>query len=807
MRRQLHILFLCVGCFLTVKSQEVVINEFMALNSTTLADCDGDYSDWIELYNAGDAVVSLEGWTITDNAGKPYKWMFPDISIPANGYLVIFASGKDRHDAKKELHTSFSLSGAGEYLGLIKPDGSVASEYAPSFPAQQTDVSYGLYLGQPTSMPTPTPGRPNQLGGLLAPMVSHQGGIQSKPIEVSLSVADSALRIYYTLNGDRPTAQNGTLYEKAIFINSSTPLSAVTVNPADMERTSPVVTRTYLFIDDIMRQPADPEGYPMTWSWRDSKSTFYPADYGMDPAICQSSVYHDAMIEAFGQLPSVCIVTNPDFLFSISESPDSGGIYVHTGKSYGKLGGEWERPASVEWYDPKSGDSFQINCGLRLHGGNSRNPGNSAKHSFRLSFRAKYGASKLNFHLFDDEGATTRFDHLVLRAGYNYTWIKNGKDDSATAIQRTDAQYIYDSFAKNVQLAMGHPSTHDRFVHLYLNGLYWGLYDMSEKINNDFVQAYLGGSDEDYDVVGDHFEVIDGDDFIYNEMYDTAVNEQLAEEGLNYQTLVDQELLDIDNYIDYMLINWYIGNIDWDNNNWRAARSRVNPDKGFKYFVWDAESAFTNVNLNIVSKVEGQPTKIMAALMTNEDFRRRVSERTQLHLTNQGPLSPEGAAEIYQRLADEIDKAIICESARWGDYRKMVGESKKTFTRNDHWLPRLRSLQTNYFPKRTAILIKQLTDAGLYDPEWANGLKETMGMAAVYCQYSDDGQLYYRLPFEGQVSIDIYTVDGRSVSHLTQQIRNGEINNTPALFLPKAVYIIRITFGQQHYTKKIIVTE
>lgn len=805
--RKLYTLFLCFVFFLTAKGQEVVINEFMALNSSTLADRDGDYSDWIELFNARDASVSLEGWSITDNAGKPRKWLFPDISIPAGGYLVIFASGKDRADAGEELHTSFSLSGSGEYLGLFKPDGSVASEYAPLFPAQQTDVSYGLYLGQPTSMPTPTPGKPNQLGGLLAPIVSHPGGLQSEPIEVSLSVADPTLSIYYTLNGDRPTPRNGTLYEKAIKISSTTPLSAVTVNPDDMERTSPVVTRTYLFIDDIMRQPAEPEGYPMTWSYYNSDSTFYPADYGMDQAICQSSVYHNDMVEAFGQLPSVCIVTNPDYLFSISESPDSGGIYVHTGKSYKKIGGEWERPASVEWYDPKSGASFQINCGLRLHGGNSRNPGNSAKHSFRLSFRARYGASKLNFRLFDDEGATTRFDHLVLRAGYNYTWIKNGKDNSATAVQRTDAQYIYDSFAKNVQLAMGHPATHNRFVHLYLNGLYWGLYNISEKINNDFVQAYLGGNDEDYDVVGDHFEVIDGDDTIYNEMYDTATGAPLDDDGQSYQALVDKALLDIDNYIDYMLINWYIGNIDWDNNNWRAARSRVNPGRGFKYFVWDAESAFTNVNLNIVSKVEGQPTMIMAALMTNADFRRRVSERVQLHLTNHGPLSPEGAAEIYQRLADEIDKAIICESARWGDYRKMVGDTKKTFTRNDHWLPRLRSLLKNYFPKRTDILMKQLTDAGLYDPDMFNGLHDTASMATVYYRYSSDGQLHYCLPYDGHVSIDIFSADGRTVSHLTQQTHSGEVNSTPPLHLHKAMYILRITFGQHRYTGKFLVTE
>ena len=638
-------------------------------------------------------------------------------------------------------------------------------------------------------------GKANAQNGLLPPAVSHAGGIQPAPFEVTLSTPNPAHTIYYTLNGDRPTAKNGQRYTGPISISTTTPLSAVTVDPADADTTSAVVTRTYIFLDDVLRQPAAPKGYPTTWS-RNTNNKFFPADYAMDPKICEDSEYRSAMIEAFGELPSLCVVTNRDFLFSISESPDSGGIYVHTGKSVGKLGAEWERPASVEWYDPKTGGSFQVNCGLRLHGGNSRNPSNSPKHSFRISFRQQYGATKLVFPVFDDEDAATRFDHLVLRAGYNYSWVKNGADGTATAVQRTNAQYIYDPFAKHVQTAMGHLATHDRFVHLFINGLYWGLYDVCEKTNNDFVESYWGGKDEDYDVVGDHFEVIDGDDVAYNRMFSTAL--AVATDADNYKLLTSEALLDLDNYIDYMLINWYIGNGDWDDNNWRVARSRVNPRNGFCYFVWDAETAFTDLDVDIVARKKGHPSQIMAALTTVPEFRQRVADRVYRHLFNGGPLSVEGATAIYQRLADQIRNAVVCESARWGDYRKMVGESKQTYTRNDHWLPRLQAVLNDYLPHRTGVLLKQLKAAGLYSDDYQP--------SAIDSHFANR-RLHFHLPEGGRVTLRIYTVDGRLVTEQTDEAWPAGTHQTPTLHLPKGLYVYRIGCNGKEQQGKFLINK
>jgi len=122
-----------------------VISEFMAVNVSTLEDEDGDYSDWIELFNPGSEPVNLNGYWLTDRASDLTGWRVPDITIDPGGYRVIFASSKDRDDPDGELHTDFKLNSDGEYLALVGPDGtSVIHEYAPQYPPQVADVAYGV---------------------------------------------------------------------------------------------------------------------------------------------------------------------------------------------------------------------------------------------------------------------------------------------------------------------------------------------------------------------------------------------------------------------------------------------------------------------------------------------------------------------------------------------------------------------------------------------------------------------------------------------------------------------------------------
>src|SRR5436190_10121716 len=127
----------------------VRITEFMALNDGPLTDEDGEFSDWIEIHNGGTDVVNLAGWILTDRIMPSNPWRFPGTNLAPNSYLLVFASGKDRRVPGAPLHTDFSLRGNGEYLALLKPDGTnVATAYAPQFPVQVSGVSYGMPLQQ-----------------------------------------------------------------------------------------------------------------------------------------------------------------------------------------------------------------------------------------------------------------------------------------------------------------------------------------------------------------------------------------------------------------------------------------------------------------------------------------------------------------------------------------------------------------------------------------------------------------------------------------------------------------------------------
>jgi hypothetical protein len=123
---------------------QAVITEFMADNNSVKADQDGDFSDWIEIHNPSASPVNLEGWSLTDNAALPARWSFPAVSLNPGDYLVVWASNKNRRTPGSQLHTNFRLDPSGEYLALIKPDGTKATEFAPVFPPQVPNLAYGF---------------------------------------------------------------------------------------------------------------------------------------------------------------------------------------------------------------------------------------------------------------------------------------------------------------------------------------------------------------------------------------------------------------------------------------------------------------------------------------------------------------------------------------------------------------------------------------------------------------------------------------------------------------------------------------
>ncbi len=241
----------------------VVIHEFLASSSMTeppepwqILDEDGDSSDWIEIRNLSASAVNLDGWYLTDNAKSTTKWRVPNIAISAEGYQIVFASGKDRTDPTGELHTNFKLDKAGEYLALIKPDGAIEHEYYSRYPSQTTNVSYGLMTTagsdryQQGYFQTPTPGDDNGDGvvGIIEESVNFSvvGGFMTEPFDLSLSHSIQTADIYYTLDGTEPTSAS-ILYLAPIPISISRCVRARAIEPGKIS--GPVKSESYVMID------------------------------------------------------------------------------------------------------------------------------------------------------------------------------------------------------------------------------------------------------------------------------------------------------------------------------------------------------------------------------------------------------------------------------------------------------------------------------------------------------------------------------------------------------------------------------
>lgn len=717
------LLLLFVIYFLVIfsSSSQITISEFMAINASGLQDDDNEYSDWIEIENNSGNTINLKGYYLSDNQENLTKWKFPDKLIENGAYLIVFASEKNRTSADKPLHTNFKLSGSGEYLALINPDGkTVISAYSPQFPAQKENVSYGMFNGIATYFEKPSPGSKNtQISKVQPPIFSKPGGYYKEKILLTLSTNDAGVDIYYTTDGTIPTRTSAKIYKEPLIIQNTTPLSAVSLKSDNTK--SELISHTYFFVDSILKQNNSPIGYPKEWGIYEAIPGRSIADYEMDPEIVNSALYKAQLEPAFLDIPSISIVTNPDYLFSHSTDNETGGIYIYTCPSGKGIGAGWERPASIEYFDPKNKSRFQINCALQIHGGASRVPEKTPKHSFRIEFKTKYGPSKLEYPLFEQKTAVSQFNSLVLRANFGYTWLH------WSPTERKNPKYVQDSWAKDTQLEMGYPSAHSKFVHLFLNGLYWGMYNLSERVDESFMASYLKGKTADFDIIKDYTEAAAGDLNIWNAMM-TMANQGLSDnaayqkiQGNNpdgKRNMLLEPYIDVQNLADYMLLNFYGGNNDWDHHNWIAARNRINPEKGFKFFSWDAEHLFTSSTIDVTKENNANcPSRLFTKLKDNSDFRILVADRAKKWFFADGVLSPQKVAARYELRTKEIEKAIIAESARWGDYRRDVhprDTDNDLYTPEKYWVKTLNWLNNTYFPNRTELVINQLRISGLY---------------------------------------------------------------------------------------------
>lgn len=187
-------MLLCIALAISINSYSAPrINEFLADNDTGLKDQDGEYSDWIEIFNPDDVAVNLRGYHLTDNPENLNKWTFPAVTLAAKGYLVVFASNKNRNNPTNQLHTDFSLDADGEFLALVAPDGTnILTSFGPVYPQQHPNISYGLSGGATpviSFFTPPTPGATNAVGTRAGPGVRVVTRNPPQPVSGDLKVS------------------------------------------------------------------------------------------------------------------------------------------------------------------------------------------------------------------------------------------------------------------------------------------------------------------------------------------------------------------------------------------------------------------------------------------------------------------------------------------------------------------------------------------------------------------------------------------------------------------------------------------
>jgi hypothetical protein len=720
----------------TASAPAIVLSEILTDNLTGLADADGDTSDWIEIHNRGASAVNLTGWSLTDDPTEPGRWVFPTRTLNAGQFLVVFASGKNRKPTTPgtNLHTNFKL-GAGGYLGLFNSElpRRVVSEFAPEYPEQRGDISWGRTASTNLAyFATPTPGGSNTssvtyVGVVPMPAASAASGFFNLPFNVALSSRTPGASIHYTLDGSTPTT-GSTLYSAPVPV-AGTPtkavvtLRAMAVVPGWLS--SPMLTRTFIFPDHVATQPALPTGFPAIWDSPcsiGSNCRDTAGDYEMDPQVVNAGTNAALIRKALTEIPTISIVTDVDLLFGLAQ-----GVYVRR-EDFN------QQPINVQYLLPDGTEGFQADCGLEIQGGSSPTDAGgdwkSKALSLRLLFRGDFGpVTKLRYPLFPDS-PVEEFNTLILDAGLNMNW-----HHMTDADQRNRADYVRDQYTSDLMNALGLAAPYGRYVHLYLNGLYWGLCDLHERADESFYADYLGGDKTEYDILkhtGTAGGLQNGDLNAWNAMT-TA-----ARAGLDGQAAYDAfaaQHLDMPWFIDYMLVNLWVGNTDWAHHNWYAGRRRV-PGALWRFVSWDAEHVLKNVNDNrIALNNANSPTELFQLLRANPEFRLQFADHVHRHCFNGGafyadPANPNWsvdhpernrAADLYMKRILEIDSSMAAESARWGDVA--TSRTNQPYTRELEWWREINALlgrtnsagnTVNYFPQRNANVLDQFRAESLY---------------------------------------------------------------------------------------------
>ena len=517
-----------------------VINEIQSANSSTVADEDGDYPDWIEIYNAGGQAINLQDYGLSDDTALPFKWTFPSYVLQPNRYLLVFASDKDRKTGPY-FHTNYAIKSGGEPIVLTAPGGSIVDQVPATAIAQE--LSYGRNPDGGTSMiffTVPTPGRANfttgYLGTLTAPLFSRARGFYTAAFNLTLSTTVAGAVIHYTTDGSEPV-ESSPVYTTPIAIPS-----AAAGSP---------------FVTTVVRA-------------RTLKTGYLPSP------VSTNTYFVGPNSTARFNLPIVSLATDNKNFFD----PEIGIYVAGNHNNYNQRGDEWERPIHVEFFEPGGPCGFRCDAGVRIHGGWTRN---LAQKSLRLYADHQNGPGSFDYRIFP-ESTLTDYKRIVLRNsgndnpldttyGAKYTMIRDGLAQSLVSSLNVDTQYYRPSI-------------------VFYNGQYWGIHGIVEREDKYWLKNHHPEIDPDnVDMIQQHpnyVEVDEGDQVAFDAMRSYFQNNDLIVPG-NYDYVKSN--VDISSVLIHDLANIYFGDTDWPGNNIRYWRPRT-ADGKWRWALCDIDFSF-----------------------------------------------------------------------------------------------------------------------------------------------------------------------------------------------------------------------
>lgn len=663
----------------------VCINELMASNETTIADEDGDYEDWVELWNLGEDPVNLEGWGLSDTESEPFRWVFPAVILQPDEFMLVWCSKKNRAVADAPLHTNYGISASGEAVYLTRSSGELA-DFAPATQLQ-ADISWGRYpdgTGPWFFFDEPTPGAlnttPYYTEILSPPIFSQPGGFYTEGFELELSHPDPEVVIVYTLDGSEPDLGNlnGSTYQ---YKNS------YPQNPADPF--GPFLENSFQsHLYEIPLAIQDRSSEPDKMSQMSSTSDFEPVYFPANPiskatvlrakafkpgALTSAALTNTYFIYAEGRnrydLPVISFSVQEDKFFDYQDGIYNAGVDFDTWRqdnpdsdtpgyvgNWLREGDQWEYPANIEFFDTQDLHSvFNQRIGFKIHG---RSSSTFRMKSLRLYARDIYGDNNFSYNVFPDQPYDS-YKRLILRNGGNDAHLTTFRD---AAIQEVCSKLNFDTQAFRPSI-------------VFINGEFWGVHNIRERYDKHYLNRVYGVDKENIDLM-EREEIKEGDSVHFDALLSYLESHSLAIPE-NYEYILTQ--VDVENFMDYYIAEIFIRNHDWPQNNMRFWRLRTNSyepnapyghDGRWRWLMYDTDLALPSVSqmrdntLLRAVHYSVRSNRILCALLENDGFKVNFINRFADLMNSHFTLSR--FSEEVQKVKAELEPDFAEHISRWG---------------------------------------------------------------------------------------------------------------------------------------------